>query len=458
MVGGLHEKAVTKASWSRDVTGLRYAPTSIGGMTQTLLTDSPPRDILVESLPAARRSLRVAIVTETFPPEINGVSMTLARMVEGLRERGHDLEIIRPAQPDDAQSPRSGGDAILTRGLPIPRYPGLRMGMPAKRRLTRHWALQRPDVVHVATEGPLGWSALNAALHLRLPVTSDFRTNFHTYTSHYGIGWLQRPITAYLRKFHNRAHFTTVPTEALRAELQALNFQRLVVVPRGVDTRRFSPDWRSEALRAAWGVAPGDPVVAVVSRLAPEKNLLLLLQAWRTLRGMHPRARLLLVGDGPQRSELQAACPDAVFAGARRGDDLSAHYASADLFAFPSLSETFGNVVLEALASGLPCVCFDHAAAGHLLRDGQAGTLVDPRRPQDFGRALGGLLQDGLRRRAMAQAARQRALAEGWDSVVDRFEGLLRQAQGGESGARIGSLDDDGGVVPLASASGGPAA
>ncbi len=424
-------------------------------MRQNSPPDPSPSDILVESLPAGRRSLRVAIVTETFPPEINGVSLTLARLVEGLRERGHDLEIIRPAQPADAQSLRQGGDELLTRGLPIPRYPGLRMGMPAKRRLIRHWAMQRPDLVHVATEGPLGWSALNAALHLRLPVTSDFRTNFHTYTAHYGIGWLQRPITAYLRKFHNRAQVTTVPTEALRDELQALNFQRLVVLPRGVDTRRFSPAWRSEALRASWGVGPGDPVVAVVGRLAPEKNLHLLLRAWRVLRQAHPRARLLLVGDGPQRSELQAACPEAVFAGARRGDDLSAHYASADLFAFPSLSETFGNVVLEALASGLPCVGFDHAAAGHLLRDGAAGVLVDPRRPQDFAPALGALLQDGLRRRAMSGAARERALAENWDSVVGRFEELLRQARGDEPGARIGSLHDDGGVVPLVH--GGPA-
>lgn len=413
--------------------------------------DKLPQDILVESLPASHRNLRVAIVTETFPPEINGVAITLARVVEGLRALGHNLEIIRPAQAVDSQASRQHFEGLLTQGVPIPRYPGLRMGMPAKRRLIRHWSLRRPDVVHVATEGPLGWSALNAALQLRLPVTSDFRTNFQTYSSHYGIGWLQRPITAYLRKFHNRANFTTVPTEALRKDLEAMNFQRLVVVPRGVDTERFSPSLRSDALRAEWGVGPGDLVVTVVGRLAAEKNLPLLLKAWPALRQAQPRARLLLVGDGPQRRELETACPDAIFAGIRRGEDLAAHYASADLFAFPSQSETFGNVVLEALASGLPCVCFDHAAAGHLLQDGQAGVLVSPERPQDFAAALHALALDRPRRLLMADAARQLALRESWSGVVTRFEQLLLQAQGGAAGDRIANLADNDRVVPLVS-------
>ncbi len=409
----------------------------------------PQQDILVESLSTPGRKLRLAIVTETFPPEINGVALTLSRMVDGLRALGHEIEIIRPAQAGDAQSTLRPFEQLLTKGVPIPRYPGLRMGMPAKRRLVRHWAMQRPDVVHIATEGPLGWSAVNAALQLRLPVTSDFRTNFHTYASHYGVGWLQRPITAYLRKFHNRCIFTTVPTETLREELRALGFLRLAVVPRGVDTRAFSPVHRDPSLRARWGVGPDDLVVAAVGRLAPEKNLLLLVQAWQALQRIHPRTRLLLVGDGPQRRELEAACPDAIFAGSRRGDDLAAHYASADLFAFPSLSETFGNVVLEALACGLPCVSFDHAAAGQLMRHSRGGVLVDPRRPEDFAVALQTLALDAPRRAALADQARQVALAESWDGVIARFEGLLRQAHGAPQGDQVGNLAEDGRVSPL---------
>jgi len=407
-------------------------------------------DIEIEELRPRYQALRLAFVTETYPPEVNGVALTLQKLVMELQGRGHALQLIRPRQPGESRDAQSNPSELLTRGIPIPRYPNLRMGLPSKRALVRLWSRQRPDSVHVATEGPLGWSALNAALQLRLPVTTDFRTNFHTYTEHYGIGWLQRPIAAYLRKFHNRAHCTTVPTEALRSELAAMNFQRLVVLPRGVDTRAFSPAHRSEALRASWGAGPEDLVVAVVGRLAPEKNLLLLLQAWQALRQIHPQTRLLLVGDGPQRAELQAACPEAIFAGSRRGEDLSAHYASADLFAFPSQSETFGNVVLEALASGLPCVCFDHAAAGHLLREGQGGLLVDPALPQGFASALHALATDPDRRQAMAQAARALALREDWDGIVARFEGLLYEAQGEGQAAGIGNLGESGEVLPLA--------
>ena len=175
--------------------------------------DDPATDFDVQSYPAERRSLRIALVTETYPPEVNGVATTLARVVEGLHRRGHELQLVRPRQkavPPGPLTPRL--DEVLMRGLPIPRYPHLRMGLPSKRALVKLWSMARPDVVHVATEGPLGWSALQAARHLHLPVTSDFRTNFHAYSRHYGIGWLNKPIMAYLRKFHNLAACTMVPT------------------------------------------------------------------------------------------------------------------------------------------------------------------------------------------------------------------------------------------------------
>ncbi|MBC7803851.1 MAG: glycosyltransferase, partial [Candidatus Parcubacteria bacterium] len=179
--------------------------------------------IEVEQLAGARRSLRIAVVTETYPPEVNGVALTIARFVEGLRLRDHQIELVRPRQ-EPAEHPASGAgyQEVLTGGMAIPRYPNLRLGLPAKRALERLWTRSRPDVVHIVTEGPLGWSALRAAQKLRLPAVSDFRTNFHAYSRHYGIGWLGKPILAYLRKFHNRTLCTMVPTEAMRAELAAL--------------------------------------------------------------------------------------------------------------------------------------------------------------------------------------------------------------------------------------------
>ena len=178
-----------------------------------------PTSLVIDNYPAAQRSLRIAFVTETYPPEVNGVAMTMARVVGGLHRRNHDVQLVRPRQDSRDEADRSVRfHEVLMRGLPIPRYPNLRMGAPSKRALVQLWSLRRPDVVHIATEGPLGWSALQAARHLKLPVSTDFRTNFHAYSRHYGIGWLHKPIMAYLRKFHNRAASTMVPTEALRRE------------------------------------------------------------------------------------------------------------------------------------------------------------------------------------------------------------------------------------------------
>ncbi len=385
-------------------------------------------EFLVEQFPRARRSLRVAVVTETYAPEVNGVALSAARFVEGLRRRDHEIQLVRPRQD---RSDRAGDlREVLTQGVPIPRYPGLRMGLPATNALSRLWGRTRPDVVHVLTEGPLGWSAVSAARKLKLPVISDFRTNFHSYSRHYGIGWLGQPILAYLRKFHNRTLCTLVPTEAMRAELAALGFRDLRVVARGVDTALFDPARRSEALRSAWGVGPEDPVLLHVGRIAAEKNLPALVSAYESARAQAPRSRLVLVGDGPARAEVQARCPDAIFAGTRRGEDLATHYASADVFLFPSLTETYGNVTLEALASGLAVVAFGYAAAAETIRHGDNGLLAPMGDADAFAALAASAASDFARARLMGSFARESALKLGWDLVVRQLETLLEVAAG----------------------------
>ncbi len=375
---------------------------------------------------ALQRPLRIACVTETYPPEVNGVAMTLARLVQGLRARQHVVQVIRPRQLADAATiSGDGGDDVLVRGVPIPRYAGLRMGLPCKSRLVELWTQRRPDVVHVATEGPLGRSAVLAARALGLPVCSDFRTNFHAYSQHYGFGFLRRPITAYLRRFHNATQCTMVPTQTLHDQLHADGYRNLSLVARGVDVRIFDPAHRSDVLRSQWGAAPDDLVVTCVGRLAPEKNLRTLLAAFEAIRREQPRARLVLVGDGPLRKELQARCPDAIFAGQRIGADLATHYASADLFLFPSITETFGNVTAEAMASGLAVVAFDYAAAERLIRDGESGALV----PFDDTAAFVGTARrtanDLAHCRLLGARARLDVLALDWDSVAAQFEGVV---------------------------------
>lgn len=390
-------------------------------------------DLLVDHLPAPRHSRRLAVVTETYPPEVNGVAMSMARVVDGLHRRNHDVQLIRPRQPEKLTSTTSGNpgvDEVLTHGLPVPLYPNLRMGVPAKRTLVKLWSLKRPDVVHIATEGPLGWSALQAAQHLALPVTSDYRTNFHAYGRHYRLGLLSRPIMGYLRKFHNRCDATMVPTEAVRLLLADRGFERLAVVGRGVDAQRFDPARRSAALRESWGAGPDDLVMGYVGRLAPEKNLGAVLAAYEAVKATQPRARLVLVGDGPMRAELAARVPNAVFAGQRSGDDLAAHYAGLDLFLFASLTETFGNVTTEAMASGCAVVAFDSAAAGELIRSGVNGWLAGAGREVDFIAAACVAASDATARRAVAEAARATARRLDWGDITARFEAVLEGAIG----------------------------
>ena len=233
---------------------------------------------------------------------------------------------------------------------------------------------------------------------------------------------------AYLRKFHNRTLMTMVPTEPLKRELLAAGFQHVTVVARGVDTQLFSPARRNAELRREWGVADDDLVVACVGRLAPEKNLPVLLQAFEAIQRDNARARLLLVGDGPMRAELVARLPQAVLAGQRRGEDLAAHYASADLFLFPSLTETFGNVTTEAMASGLPVLAFDYAAAAQLIRPGHNGMLVPFGDGDEFVRTAVQLSRSAARRHALGRGARERALAQDWADIIARFETVLVQA------------------------------
>jgi len=382
--------------------------------------------IVLEKLPVMNKALRIAFVTETYPPEVNGVANTAVHFVEGLRARNHEIQLVRPrqsraSQPGDA----AGFREVLMRGLPIPRYPDLRMGLPAKRALVRMWSLHRPDIVHIVTEGPLGWSALQAALKLKLPVSSDFRTNFHAYSRHYGIGWLRNPIAAYLRKFHNRTLMTMVPTESLRKQLAATGFRNLRVVARGVDTELFTPARRSEALRASWGIAPHETVILHVGRLAPEKNLGPVIAAYEQILREVLRAKLVFVGDGPARDSLRQRCPDAIYAGMRTGDDLAAHYASGDMFLFPSLTETFGNVTVEAMASGLAVVAYDYAAAAEHIVSGDNGLLARYDDAEGFVRQAKALAADRASIRGFGARARQTAEKLAWVRVVGQFETLL---------------------------------
>jgi glycosyltransferase involved in cell wall biosynthesis len=370
--------------------------------------------------------MRVAMVTETYPPEVNGVARTIGLMVDGLRNRGHSIQLVRPRQNGhDAAQSLPGFEEVLKRGIALPRYPQLKMGMPARGDLIRLWSEQRPQLVHVATEGPLGWTALAAAKSLGLPVATDFHTNFHAYSRHYGFSWLARPVAGYLRRFHNRADCTLVPTSELAEQLSDAGFERLRVVGRGVNPEVFSPARRSAELRASWGAGENTPVVLCVSRFAREKNFPLVIEAYEAMRRLRPDAKLVLVGDGPLAQQLQKKNIGYLIAGRLVNGELSAHYASGDIFLFPSTTETFGNVTLEAMASGLGVVAYRYAAAREHLQHMQSAVLApfDDREAFIAGAVL--LVENLPFARNLGRAARAAAESLTWERIVGDFEAAL---------------------------------
>lgn len=388
--------------------------------------------------------LFIALVSETFSPEINGVANTLGHLVTGLRARGHRLQLIRPRQIADAPA-ANDDDLLLTRGWPLPGYRGLQWGQSARHKLLRLWRRQRPDVLYIATEGPLGLSALRAARRLRIPVISGFHTNFQQYTGHYGITLLTRLLTNYLRWFHNASRMTLVPSLSQRCELQRRGFERLELLARGVDAQLFNPARRNDELRRSWGLGEQDIAVLHVGRLAPEKNLDLLVSTFEALQKQRTaqRLRLIVVGDGPQRENLQQQLPDALFCGIQRGETLAEHYASGDLFLFPSLSETFGNVLLEAMAAGLGVVAFDQAAAAQHVEHGHNGMLASVDDEQSFIDAAHWLLENRENLRRMRLNARRHAARQNWSAIIEQFENHLH-------GAMLGSDTQTAGRASLA--------
>ena len=373
-------------------------------------------------MPSATPLLRIALVTETYPPEVNGVAMTIARLANGLHHLGHEVQLIRPRQKSVNDVSADGvTDLVTVPGFTLPFYRSLQLGLPASGRLHRLWCDTPPDVVHIVTEGPLGASALRVARRLELLTVSGFHTNFHTYSSYYRLGFLQRLIIAYLRHFHNRCQATLVPTLDTAHTLQNLAFDNIHVLARGVDTQLFSPARRSKALRRDWQADDNTPIVLYVGRIAAEKNLSLAITAFQAIANIRPDARFVLVGDGPMAAKLRNDHPEFIFCGTRRGIDLAAHYASADIFLFPSLTETFGNVTLEAMASGLAVIAFDYAAAREHIEHGLSGLLAPLDDAAAFVTAAQNAVQNVDKTRLMGNRAMQVVQTFDWNRIVDEL-------------------------------------
>jgi len=366
--------------------------------------------------------MRIAIVTETFPPDVNGVAMTLSRLAHGLELRGHSVQIIRPQVENSSVVNFGTFDEVQVMGLPIPGYPSLRVGIPSPRKLHNLWKSNRPDAIYIATEGPLGLSALDTAEKLEIPTTSGFHTNFHHYMQHYRLPLLRNAMAGYLKWFHNRTQTTFAPSPDILRRLELLGFENLQLMGRGVDTQLFSPTKRCQNLRNQWGAAPQDPTLLYVGRIAAEKNLKLFAKTTHQLRKQHPNLKCVIVGDGPEKEALQKEIPYATFAGTQQGEDLAKHYASADFFLFPSTTETFGNVVTEALASGLVTLAYNYAAPKMYIEDSINGFKAPMDRSQVFQQKATEILQNQPEWQNIRNKAVESVQHLSWVSILERFE------------------------------------
>lgn len=362
--------------------------------------------------------MRVCIISETYLPQINGVSRTLDRLTRHLVAHGDEVRLIVPRYHEgEIDDPPDVERADLP-AFALPFYKEVVTPIVSPWRLRRLISEFRPDVAHVATEGPLGWSALRALRRLGTPTVSSYHTNFAQYSRHYHVGFLEPVLWRYLRWFHNRTRRTFCPSASIRDMLEEKGFRNVEVWSRGVDSELFHPDRRDPAIRAAHGVEDGETVLICVGRLALEKNIETLIEAFRRLPAQ-PRCRLMLVGDGPARAKIERSNPDPrlILAGYRRGVELAAYYASADLLVFPSLTETFGNVALEGMAAGLPAIGFNVPGPKDVIQSGRTGLLAGETTPEALAAAMRELIENADRRREMAAAARAHAVEQTWERI-----------------------------------------
>jgi UDP-2,3-diacylglucosamine pyrophosphatase LpxH/glycosyltransferase involved in cell wall biosynthesis len=364
--------------------------------------------------------MRIDIVTDTFAPDVNGVAMTLGRLCDGLRRRGHLVHVIRTGEG-------GGRGETVAASVPLPGYKEVRVGLPGPFKLRKRWTKRRPDAVYVATESPLGSSAIKTANALEIPVAAGFHTNFHQYMEQYRLGGLQPAAMSYLKRVHNRADLTMAPTSDVVDMLRREGFNNVRLLGRGVDTGLFHPAKRDASLRAAWGARAESPVAIIVGRVAAEKNLPFAMECFRKMRERVPDLRCVVVGDGPLREKLEAEHSFVHFAGVQTGEVLARHYASADILLFPSETETFGNVLLEGMASGLVTVSHDYAASARHVEHDRNG-LKSPK--GDSEAYLGECMASLQRWRDDSFRTRARSSAEnlGWDQVIESFESHLREA------------------------------
>lgn len=368
--------------------------------------------------------LRIALFTGNYNHIEDGVSRTLGRLVGYLEAKGHEVLVVGPTIDEPLDQP---GRFVAVPSVAAPGRPEYRVSTRFPPAVQHEVLTFAPHVVHIATPDVLGHRALSWARSLNIPVVTTYHTHFASYLDYYRLGWAEGVLWAVLRRFYNRCDEVYAPTPTMRDALLAEGVTSPIRLwPRGIELDRFAPSFRSHDWRQSRGIGSDEVVVSFVSRLVKEKGLDVFATTVRALQAEGAPVRALVVGDGPERAALEAELPDGVFAGHLSGDELSTAYASSDVFLFPSETETFGNVTLEAMASGLAVVAADAAGTASLVDDGRTGLLVPPRDGTGFLDATRRLVSDADFRARLGTNAREAARGYDWSEVLARMVGYYR--------------------------------
>ncbi|MEL6445917.1 MAG: glycosyltransferase family 1 protein [Bacteroidota bacterium] len=363
---------------------------------------------------------RIALFTGNYNHIPDGVSLTLNRLVAHLEAQGDEVLVFGPTVDEPPMAHH--GTFVPIPSIPAPGRDEYRVSLWFQKEAKRRLEAFRPHLVHIATPDLLGWQALRWAEKNQVPVVGSYHTHFTSYLKYYKLQMLESVVWSYIRRFYGRCEHVYAPSPSVMDALKAHGITRGVRLwARGVDMDRFGPHRRSAAWRAAQGFAPEEVVVAFVGRLVWEKGLDVFADVVQNLERLGVPHRSLVVGDGPAQDALERRLPNTVFTGYLSGTDLATAYASADVFLFPSDTETFGNVTLEAMASGLPTICADATGSRGLVDHGTSGFLVPAGDTTAFTTRTKQLVEDAALRERFGQGALARAQTYSWSAIMNRL-------------------------------------
>lgn len=375
----------------------------------------------------AGRRLRIAIFSGNYNYVMDGPVRALNTLVAYLERTGHEVLVFAPT----SRTPAFAHSGTLV-SVPSIAFPGkrseYRLGLGLHGKTKKTLDAFAPDIIHIAAPDYTGYGALNYARRKGVPAVASFHTRFDTYPRYYNMRWLEKHLTDYMRGFYGRCEHVYAPSHSMADELRAEGIGRDIRLwTRGVDGDLFNPARRDPDWRAANGFGADDVVAAFVGRLVLEKGIDIFVDAFRRARRNVPQLKALIVGEGPERQTFEGLLPEGVFLGYQQGADLARAYASADIFFNPSITETFGNVTLEAMASGLPSIGAAAAGSRSLIHDGVTGYLAAPS-AESFAERLAALAGDGERRRRFGEAARAESARFSWDAVLAELVGHYHEA------------------------------